>query len=56
MIKVITGKSTSNILGLTLHSNKEVLLLFIREKFKELIGERLYFLERKYNHKFNLII
>ena len=38
------GKAVSNVSGLALYSNKEGLSLPVREKFKELIGERLSFL------------
>ena len=39
LVMAPTGKATSNISGLTLHSNKEGLSLSIRGKLKELMSE-----------------
>ena len=49
------GKAASNTSSSTLHLNKEGLLLPIRGKYKELLGEWLSFLKRKYKNKLKLI-
>ena len=50
-----TGKATSGVCGSILYSHKEGLLLLVREKFKELMGTSLSFLQCKYKNKLKLI-
>ena len=55
LVMAPTGKAASNVCGSTLHSNKEGLALPVKGSFKELLGERLTYLQRKHKNRLKLI-
>ena len=50
-----TGKVVSNISRSTLYSNQDGLALPVKDSYKELLGEKLSYLQRKYKDKLKLI-
>ena len=55
LVIVPIGKAASNICRSTLHSNKEGLSLSVKGSYKELLGEKLAYLQQKYKDKLKLI-